>query len=76
VTIYHGIETIFLRHSPEYHPFVLWVLFASFLIEGGTLFFAIKDMKKHYPGKKFADILESGDPITLAVIYEDSVAVI
>ena len=33
VTIYHGIETFFSDATPEYHPLVIWVLFASFIIE-------------------------------------------
>jgi dolichol kinase len=39
------------------------------------LFLAVRDLRKHHPGKDFSQILSIGDPITLAVIYEDSVAV-
>ena len=51
------------------------ILAISFVIESITLGIAINEVKKSSSHKKRKLILEHADPITLAVVYEDSIAV-
>lgn len=76
VTTYHGITT--LLHVQETHIdiFSYLILVASFVIEGVTLLIALKELKKSYPRRSLKRLLIDGDPTTVAVIYEDGVAVI
>ncbi|MFA6514522.1 MAG: cation transporter [Patescibacteria group bacterium] len=76
VTIYHGVDA--LIHKPEIHFSVwnLYILLAAFIIESFTLWLAFKDVRKHYPNEKWTTIFKEADPTTLAVIYEDGLAVI
>ncbi len=77
VTIYHSISTL-LNHNAEVQPEINYisiiVLFAALIIEGYTLLVAIKELKGR---RKFSlEIFEDADPVTLAVVYEDSAAVL
>jgi zinc transporter 9 len=76
VTVYHGVTT--LMHPVQAHigaeTFLL--LIASFFIEGFTLLVAIKELRKSFPHSSIADMFDDGDPTTIAVIYEDGVAVL
>ena len=51
------------------------ILAISFAVESTTLGIAIHDIKKHTTHRKWRQIFENADPITLAVVYEDSIAV-
>lgn len=76
VTVYHGVDA--LIHKPEVHfsAWNLYILLAAFIIESFTFWLAFKDAKKHHPNQKIKTILNESDPTTLAVIYEDGLAVI
>ena len=76
VTIYHGIESLTLTGPILLNKYVFIILGLSFIIESLTLFVAINEIKKHSRGRKFFHALEHADPTTLAVVYEDSVAVL
>jgi len=52
------------------------ILAISFIIESITLAIAINEIKKSSTHKKWKLILEHADPITLAVVYEDTIAVV
>lgn len=75
VTIYHSINS--LLSGETFYIFSLGsilVLFLALVIESITLFIAIKEIQGR---KKFSfKIFEDADPITLAVVYEDSAAVL
>jgi len=76
VTIYHGI--ISLIDHPEIH-FRVWnfyILLAAFIIESFTLWLAFRDLKIHFPETKWKTIFKEADPTTLAVVYEDGLAVL
>ncbi len=75
VTLYHGIESLIRMKTSVHNDFVYYVLISSFIIEGFTLYLAYRELKKHHPKKDLAQILKQADPVTLAVFYEDSVAV-
>ncbi len=76
ITIYHSIDSLI---HPEHgaHTFnisTIAVLLIALVIESITLWFAFRELKKD---KKLSmAILKDADPVLLAIIYEDSVAVI
>ena len=51
------------------------ILGISLIIESITLGIAINEIKKSSTHRKWKLILEHADPITLAVVYEDTIAV-
>ncbi len=76
VTMYHGIAALIEKPEVQYSVWNLYILLAAFIIESFTLWLAVKDVKKHFPNDKWGVIFEKADPTTLAVIYEDGLAVI
>ena len=77
VTVYHSIESL-IHHNSEavadYNFFTIIVLCLAFVIEGITLYIAFKELKG---SQKFSKkIFANADPVTLAVVYEDSAAVL
>lgn len=76
VTINHGIEGIL--HPEEIHlsGIVLVILAISFVIEGGTFLLALRELLAKNKKRKLVDVLEYGDPTTIAVVLEDAVAVL
>ncbi|MFA6106218.1 MAG: cation diffusion facilitator family transporter [Patescibacteria group bacterium] len=76
VTIYHGIHSLAFGAGFEISPIVFVVLAVSFVVESMTLAVAVREIKIKYPGHKARTILDIGDPVTLSVLLEDSVAVL
>ncbi len=76
ITIYHSISSL-MDHSHAIHEFnyiSILVLVLAFIIEGVTLFIALKELRA---GRKFSKkIFADADPVTLAVVYEDGAAVL
>ncbi|MEI8008904.1 MAG: cation transporter [bacterium] len=75
VTTYHGITSLITPGEIHISLWTFVILGISFVIESITLGIAIREIKKASTHKKRSLILEHGDPITLAVVYEDSIAV-
>ena len=75
VTIYHGIMGLMVAEKIHMSGAALVILGISFVIEGGTFLIAMRELRASNKKKKWADILEYGDPTTIAVLLEDSVAV-
>jgi zinc transporter 9 len=75
VTIYHSINSlIHYSNIQDFSYFSILVLCLAFLIEGTTLIIAYKELKG---GRKFSrEIFIDADPIILAVVYEDSAAIL
>ncbi len=63
VTVYHGIHGLMYGHEPEINLWTVVVLAVSFFAEGGSLLVAWHERKR-------------GDTANLAVLMEDSAAVI
>jgi zinc transporter 9 len=76
VTVYHGITSIAHPEGIHVNNFVYIILIISFLIEGGTFFIALFELKKSNKEKKFAKLIRDGDPTTVAVLLEDGIAVL
>jgi zinc transporter 9 len=77
VTVYHSINSL-IHHSAstihDFNYFSIVVLILALIIESFTLMIAIKELKG---GREFSSkILADADPVTLAVVYEDSAAVL
>ena len=76
VTIYHGINSLIHGVSPDISPVIFGILIVAFVIETFTFVAAARELKNHNPDSSLSEILEEGDPTTLAVLYEDGVAVL
>lgn len=76
VTTYHGIQSLINHPTIYFNVWNLYILVAAFIIESFTLWLAIRDLKEHFPGSRLKKILAEADPTTLAVIYEDGLAVL
>ncbi len=76
VTIYHGVELLLSPEIPDIEPVIFIILLISFVVEGTTLGVAVRELRTRHPGEKFKEVLKYGDPTTIAVLYEDSVAVL
>lgn len=79
-TTWHGVSTL-LSARPTDHvasgPFALPVLVFAFLIEGYTLFVAIRSVNEARGETPFFDFVRFGDdPTGVAVLLEDGVAVL
>jgi zinc transporter 9 len=75
VAIYHSLDTL-LNGSPHAQSFSLLsilVLLVAFVLESITLLIALNELREK---EKFSlEIFTDADPVLLAVIYEDGVAV-
>lgn len=77
VTVYHSIESLIHHNSrviADYNFFTIIVLCLAFVVEGVTLYIAFKELKGNQKLSK--KIFTNADPVTLAVVYEDSAAVL
>lgn len=75
VTIYHGIANLWSPSEIHISQRTFIILAISCVIESITLGIAINEIKKSSTHRKRSLILEHADPITLAVVYEDTIAV-
>ncbi len=76
ITTYHGITSLINGQEAHFRPLNLYILIIAFIIESFTLWLAYRDLKKHFPEEKLSKIIAEADPTTLAVVYEDGLAVI
>ncbi|MFA6995345.1 MAG: cation transporter [Patescibacteria group bacterium] len=76
ITIYRGVSSLISEPEMHFSQVNLYILLAAFIIESFTLWLAVKDLKKHFPETRFKKIMAEADPTTLAVVYEDGLAVI
>lgn len=75
VTLYHGVVALFTHSLPTTRPGIGYLILGiSLVIEAATFAFALKELKSHSNETKFLKVLRGGDPTTLAVLYEDGVA--
>lgn len=76
VTIFHGITSLIAPEHIQINKAVFIVLAAAFFIELWTLYIAASSIARMYPKDSWRDRIEQADPTTLAVLFEDTVAVI
>lgn len=80
VTVYHGITALTHQEEIHYSYWALIILAISFIIEFTTFLIAVREVRGHIIRKSkhhnFKKALANADPSTLAVLYEDGLAVI
>ena len=77
ITLYEGIHSLIYPTTFYFSNWIIVVLVFSFVVEGSALISAVRELQKLAKGEpiiKFAK--HSGDPTLLAVIYEDSAALV
>lgn len=75
-TIYQGINALLRAEHIEVGGIVFVILAISFVVESGTLFVAYRELRKVSGKMKLKKALKHGDPATIAVLYEDGIAVL
>lgn len=77
ITIYHGVESLLAPHIPQLSVITFAVLVIAFVIEGGVLLYAVRSVSE-VRGKIpfFRYVREHADPATVAILLEDSAAVL
>jgi len=77
VTLYHGVESLLHPHMPQINAVTFGVLGASAVIEGGALIVAVRAVTQHRGSTpRLRYIREKADPAALAILLEDSAAVL
>jgi zinc transporter 9 len=76
ITIYHGLTGLLHREEVRISSIALMILVLSFVIELGTFFIALRELRSKNKKRKWKDIFEYGDPTTIAVLLEDATAVL
>lgn len=77
VTLYQGFHALFYPEIITFNPWTLVVLLISFFLEGFALMSAFRELKRLAGDESMlAYAKHSGDPTLLAIIYEDSAAII
>lgn len=76
VTIYHGIQGLQKTEVAHFGTMPILILFISFILESGTFIFALRELNSKNLGLSMKKKLKEGDPATIAVLYEDGVAVL
>lgn len=77
VTLYHGIESLLHPKMPQINAVTFAVLGASAIIEGAALIVAVRAVTQHRGSmSRMRYIREKADPAALAILLEDSAAVL
>lgn len=75
-TAYHAMETLLHPEPVAVSPIVFVVLALSAVIESGALYAAVRELRRAHPDVSWRDCVDAADSSTLAVLLEDSVAVL
>jgi len=79
VTVYHGVMSLFSEPEIHFNWWAIIILGVSLIIESSTLLIAVRELRGHLLRKsktRLRKALAEADPATLAVLYEDSLAVL
>lgn len=76
VTTYHGINYLLENRAAEMNYLIFLILAASFAIEAVTFLIALRELKRSDRGATWRELLRDGDPTTIAVVFEDGVALL
>jgi zinc transporter 9 len=76
ITVLHGVEA-FLHPEPyTFTAIAVASLAVSFVVESVTFVLALRALASRMPRAPWRERLTEGDPVTLAVVYEDGAAVL
>lgn len=77
VTVYHGVHTLLNPDELIFRPEVFVILIISFVVEFITFYVAFRELWSNKgDNETLREVLESGDPTVIAVVYEDGVALL
>ena len=76
ITVYHGINSLLHQKEIEINPIIFAILAVSFIVESATFLIALRELKKAKKNVSISNLLKDGDPTTIAILYEDGVAVL
>lgn len=84
ITIYHGINSLISKDVSSFSIYVIYLLIVAIIIESYTLKIALNELtftntdnnKSKNKKRNILKIIKEGDPTTVAVVLEDSVAVL
>ncbi len=77
ITVYHGISTLINPKELAFEPVVFFILTIAFVVEIITLSVAFRELwSQKGESATLSETFRNGDPTVLAVVYEDSVAVL
>lgn len=76
ITLYHGVMGLLHREVSHISSMAFAILAVSFFVEAGTFLIALKEIRSKNKKRKWKSIFKYGDPATIAVLLEDSVAVV
>lgn len=76
VTLYHGVEWILDPRPIVLWNFTIFILIAAFVVEWFTFLIALRELRRHDKESSWKKVLINGDPVVLAVVYEDGLAVL
>jgi len=79
VAIYEGISHLKHPSTDLLNTNVMWnyaVIFGAMIFEGSSLFYAMKQFRKKYPTGFTSALEESKDAVSMAIIIEESAAMI
>ncbi len=76
VTLYHGLMSLIEPKPIEISGGIFFVLFIALIIESWTLYIAARSIVSMFPDTSWRERIELADPTTLAVLLEDSVAIL
>jgi solute carrier family 30 (zinc transporter), member 9 len=77
VTAYHGVSSLFHHSEMGNSLWAFIVLAFSFIVEGIVLIIAVRAVQKDAAGKPlFAYLRKEADPPVVAIVLEDSIAVL
>ncbi len=76
VTVYHGIHALLNQHdqAEEISMIAVSLLLVSLVMEGVTLFIALKELRGNH--QSFREAFKYGDTTTIAIVFEDGVALL
>jgi len=76
VTIYHWVQSFFHEKEIMINRVIFSILAISFIVEWFTFLMAFRELRHRNPHMKFKNLFIHGDPVTLAVVYEDWLALL
>lgn len=74
ITLYRGVSSILHPEPLELHALVFLVLVVSFIFESITFWIAFRELRRSHPDTSWREQLARSDPATLAVFFEDGIA--
>ncbi|MBP8016407.1 cation transporter, partial [Candidatus Gracilibacteria bacterium] len=76
ITLAKGFGSFYNNEVPHINIFIYLILIVSFIVESFTFYLAYRELINTNPNYALKDALKYGDPSTIAVLFEDGIAVI